>query len=149
MWDGQAAIHGTLQGTKHLVASSGSGKPSVQVAGERARLTVDALHVELVTGHLHLAFVHLIQAELVKQLRVTSNSRSTPATAELISFRVACAHRGAGTYSTGQQQTGGVGGCVVRQANGDPVLWQLVRVGSTHDHVSLNLGVGDLQRNHK
>lgn len=66
--DGQAAIHSPLQSTKHLVACGGSCKPSIQVAGECAWLTINALHVELVARHLHLAFVHFIQAKLVQQL---------------------------------------------------------------------------------
>lgn len=69
MRDGQTAIHSPLQSTKHLVACSGSGQPSIQVAGERSWLTINALHVELITGHLHLAIVHLIQAELVEELK--------------------------------------------------------------------------------
>lgn len=68
MWDGQAPVHGPFQSAEHLVARGGPGEPSVQVAGESSRLTVDALHVELVSGHLHLALVHLIQAELVQKL---------------------------------------------------------------------------------
>lgn len=69
MWDGQASIHSPLQDAEHLVACGGSGEPSIQVAGESARLTINALHVELVARHLHLAFVHLVQAKLVQQLR--------------------------------------------------------------------------------
>lgn len=69
MWDGQTTIHSALQSTKHLVACGGSCKPSIQVAGERAWLTVNALHVELIARYLHLAFVHLIQAKLVQQLK--------------------------------------------------------------------------------
>lgn len=69
VWDGQASIHSPLQSTKHLVACGGSSKPSIQVAGESAWLTINALHVKLVACHLHLAFVHLIQAKLVQQLR--------------------------------------------------------------------------------
>lgn len=68
VWDGQASVHSPLQSTEHLVACGGSGEPGVQVAGESSRFTVDALHVELVTRHLHLAFVHLIQAELGQKL---------------------------------------------------------------------------------
>lgn len=68
MWDGQASIHGSLQGTENLVACGGSSKPGIQVAGESAWLTINALHIELVARHLHLAFVHLIQAKLVQQL---------------------------------------------------------------------------------
>merc|ERR1719347_1826773 len=52
--DGEASVHSSLQSSEHLVARSGSGKPSVQVAGERAWLTVDALHVELLTIDLQL-----------------------------------------------------------------------------------------------
>lgn len=70
VWDGQASIHSSLQGTEHLVACGGSCKTSIQVAGESAWLTIDALHVELIAGHLNLAFIHLIQAKLVQQLRM-------------------------------------------------------------------------------
>lgn len=69
MWDGQASVNGSLQGTEHLVACGGSGEASVQVAGECTRLAVNALHVELITSHLHLALVHLVQAKLVQELR--------------------------------------------------------------------------------
>lgn len=70
VWDGQASIHSPLQSTKHLVACGGSSKPSIQVAGESAWLTINALHIKLVTCHLHLAFIHLVQAKLVQQLRM-------------------------------------------------------------------------------
>lgn len=69
VWDGQASIHSSLQGTEHLVACGGSSKSSIQVAGESAWLTINALHVELIPRHLDLAFIHLIQAELVQELR--------------------------------------------------------------------------------
>lgn len=69
VWDGQASIHGSLQSTEHLVACGGSGEPSIQVAGESSWLTINALHVELIPGHLHLALIHLIQAKLVQELR--------------------------------------------------------------------------------
>lgn len=69
VWDAQASIHSPLQGSEHFVACGGSSKSSVQVAGESAGLTVNALHIELITGHLHLAFVHLMQAKLVQKLR--------------------------------------------------------------------------------
>lgn len=73
VWDGQASIHSSLQSTEHLVACGGSSKPSVQVAGESARLTINALHIELIAGHLHLAFINFIQAKLVQQLRTDKN----------------------------------------------------------------------------
>ncbi|KAG7228642.1 hypothetical protein INR49_008418, partial [Caranx melampygus] len=69
VWNGQTSIHGPLQNTEHLVACGGSGKSSIQVAGESAWLTVNALNVELVTCHLHLAVIYLIQAKLVQELR--------------------------------------------------------------------------------
>lgn len=69
MWDGQASVNGSLQGTEHLVACGGSGEASVQVAGESTRLAVNALHIELITSHLHLALVHLVQAKLVQELQ--------------------------------------------------------------------------------
>lgn len=80
MRDGQAAVNGSLQGTEHLVAGGGSGEAGVQVAGESARLAVDALHVELVARYLHLALVHLVQAKLVQELQrqsdITSEGKS-------------------------------------------------------------------------
>lgn len=76
MWDGQASVNGSFQGTEHLVACGGSGKAGVQVAGESARLAVDALHVELITSHLHLALVHLVQAKLVQELRRQNDTAS-------------------------------------------------------------------------
>lgn len=68
MWDGQASINGSLQGAEHLVACGGSGQASIQVASESAGLAVNTLHVELITGDLQLALVHLVQAELVQEL---------------------------------------------------------------------------------
>lgn len=76
MRDGQASINGSLQGTENLVASGGSGEAGVQVAGESARLAVDALHVELVARHLGLALVHLVQAEFIQELRRQNNIAS-------------------------------------------------------------------------
>lgn len=76
MWDGQATINSSLHGTEHFVACGGSGKPSVQIAGESAGLTVDALHVELVARHLHLALVDLVQAKLVQKLRTQNDIMS-------------------------------------------------------------------------
>lgn len=54
-----------------------------------------------------------------------------------------------GTYSAGQQQTSAVGCCVVSQTHRDSVFGQFVRVSGTHDHVTLDLGIGDLQHNRK
>lgn len=70
VWDGQTSIHSSLQGTEHLVACGGSCKPSIQVAGESAWLTINALHIELIACHFNLAFIHLIQAKLVQQLKM-------------------------------------------------------------------------------
>lgn len=67
--NGQASVYRPLQGAKHLVPSGGSRQTCVQVTGEGAGLSVDALHVELVTRHLHLSLVHLVHAKLVQQLR--------------------------------------------------------------------------------
>lgn len=69
VWDGQASIHSSLNGTKHLVACGGSCKSSIEVAGERTWLTINALHIEFFTSHLNLAFIHLIQAKLVQELK--------------------------------------------------------------------------------
>ena len=77
VWDGQATIHSSLQGSKHLVSCCGSRKPGVQVAGESARLTIDALNIELVACHLNHAFIDLIQAKLVQQLKKQNTNMST------------------------------------------------------------------------
>lgn len=69
MRDGQSSVYGSLQGSKHFVASGGSGEASIQVAGKGAGLSINALHIELVSGDLHLALIHLIQAKFVQQLR--------------------------------------------------------------------------------
>lgn len=68
MWDGQTSVNSSLQGTEHLVACGGSGKAGVQVAGESARLAIDALNVKLITSHLQLALIHFVQAKLVQEL---------------------------------------------------------------------------------
>lgn len=67
--NGQSSINGTLKSSEDLVASGGSGEAGVQVAGEGTWLPVNTLHIELVACDLNLALVHLIQAELVQQLR--------------------------------------------------------------------------------
>lgn len=69
VWDGQASIHSSLNCTKYFVACGGSCKSSVQIAGKSTWLTINALHIEFLTGHLNLAFIHLIQAKLVQQLK--------------------------------------------------------------------------------
>lgn len=76
MWDGQSSVHRSFQRSEHFVPGGGSGEAGVQVAGERPRLAVDTLHVELLTRHLHLALVHLIQTELIQQLQRDSKDRS-------------------------------------------------------------------------
>lgn len=122
MRDGQAAINGSLQGTEHLVACGGSGEAGVQVAGESARLAVDALHIELVARHLHLALVHLVQAKLVQELRRQSDIASEGKSRQNCKKHTSSVW----TYSAGEQQTSAVGCCVVGQANRDAVLGQLV-----------------------
>ncbi len=67
--NGQPSVDRALQRSEHLVPCGGSGQARIQVAGEGARLPVDALYVELVPRHLHLALVHLVHAELLQQLR--------------------------------------------------------------------------------
>lgn len=68
--DGQSSIYGSLQGSEHFVPSGGSGKAGIQVASEGTGLSINALHIELVSGDLYLALVHLIQAKFVQQLRI-------------------------------------------------------------------------------
>lgn len=64
----QSSVYCPLQRPEHLVPRGGSGEARVQVTGEGTRLSVNALHVELLSRHLHLALVHLVHAELVQQL---------------------------------------------------------------------------------
>ena len=68
MRDGKTSIHRPLEGAEHLVSGGGAGQASVQVAGEGTGLTIYALHVELIPGHLNLALVDLVQTEFVEQL---------------------------------------------------------------------------------
>jgi len=75
VWDGEASVHGALERAEHLVSGGGAGEAGVQVAGEGAWLAVHTLHVELVAGHLHLALVHLVQAELAEQLEEEEEER--------------------------------------------------------------------------
>lgn len=67
--DGQSSVYGSLQGSEHFVSSGGSGKAGIQVAGEGTGLSISALHIKLLSGDLHLALIHLIQAKFVQQLR--------------------------------------------------------------------------------
>lgn len=50
------------------------------------------------------------------------------------------------SYPASQQQPGAVGRSVVREAYSDAIFGQLVRVGSAHNLVSFNLGIGDLDK---
>lgn len=72
MRNGQSSVYGSLKGSEYFVSSGGSGKASVQVAREGTGLVINALHVELVSGDLHLALVHLIQPKFVQQLKEKS-----------------------------------------------------------------------------
>lgn len=63
------SIHCPLQGSKHLVSSCGSGQACIEVTAECTRLSINTLHIKFVAGDLHLAFVHLIKAEFVQQLK--------------------------------------------------------------------------------
>lgn len=69
MRNGKPSVNCPLQRSEHLVPCGGSGQTCVQVTREGARLSIDALYVELVSRHLHLALVHLVHAKLVQQLR--------------------------------------------------------------------------------
>lgn len=73
--DGQSSVYGSLQGSKHFVSSGGSGKAGIQVAGEGTGLSLNALHIELLPGDLHLALVHLIQAKFVQQLEFKKKTK--------------------------------------------------------------------------
>lgn len=66
--NGETSIHRTLQGSEHLIASGGSGKSCIQVAGESSRLSINALHIKLIPGDLYLAVIHLVKAKFVQQL---------------------------------------------------------------------------------
>lgn len=47
-------------------------------------------------------------------------------------------------HPASQKQTGAVSSGVVRQSYCNAIFWQLMGVGSTHNHVSLDPGIGDL-----
>jgi len=113
VWDVQATIDGSLEGSENLGTSGGSLETNVQETLEGSWLSVDILDVELGTSGLLDSGVDTVQLELLEQ-------------------------------TTGEQQTGGIGGGVVGQTYLDSVAWQLVRVGVADAHVTLNAGVCDL-----
>lgn len=51
-----------------------------------------------------------------------------------------------GFYPAGEEQSSAVGCCVVCQPHSDAILGELMRVRGTHNHVSFDLGVGNLQQ---
>jgi hypothetical protein len=55
-----------LQSAEHAVASRGPGKPDIQQCGERP-LLLTGLHVVVLTSHLLVSGVQLIQAKLLEQ----------------------------------------------------------------------------------
>lgn len=154
MRDGQASIHRSLQGAEDLVPRGGPGQTRIQVTGEGPRLPIDALHVELLSRHLHLALVHLVHPEFVQQLRrrqtanvttVTHGTKYRKRTSRVAqrdrNFFFWCGY----SYPTCQQQPGAVRRGVVGEADSDPVFGQLVGVGRTHDLVPFDFGVGNLE----
>jgi len=70
--NGETSIHRSLQGSEYLIAGGGSSQACIQVAGESSRLSINALHIKLVTGDLHLAIIHLVKAKLVQQLEAST-----------------------------------------------------------------------------
>lgn len=113
VWDVQATIDGSLEGSEKLGTSGGSLETNVQETLEGSWLSVDILDVVLGTSGLLDSGVDAVQLELLQQ-------------------------------TSGEQETGGVGGSVVGQTNLDTVSWQLVGVGVADAHVTLDAGVGDL-----
>uniref|UniRef100_A0A0E9XCW7 Uncharacterized protein n=1 Tax=Anguilla anguilla TaxID=7936 RepID=A0A0E9XCW7_ANGAN len=65
--DGQPPVDRAFESPKHFVSGCGSGESCVQVAGESTGLVVDALHIELISSHLHLALVNFVKAKLVQK----------------------------------------------------------------------------------
>lgn len=53
------------------------------------------------------------------------------------------------SYPASQQQPGAVGCSIVSEAHSDAIFGQLVRVSSTHDMVSFNLCIGNLEERGK
>ncbi len=51
-----------------------------------------------------------------------------------------------GEHAASEQQTGGISGSVVGQPDLHSILGKLVRVGSSENVISLDLGVGNLQK---
>lgn len=74
--NGETSIHRSLQGSEHLIASGGSGKSCIQVASESSRLSINALHIKLVPGDLHLAVIYLVKAKFVQQLEESTQFSS-------------------------------------------------------------------------
>ena len=66
VWHMEAAVGGALERGEDLGAGGGARQADVQVAGERARLTVDILHVELGAVDLLGAGVDLVELELLE-----------------------------------------------------------------------------------
>jgi len=68
MWYVQAAIHCTLHSSKDPRPGRGSSKADVEVTSEGSRLSIDRLHLVLVTRHVLTATVDTIQIQLLQQL---------------------------------------------------------------------------------
>ena len=68
VWDFKTAINCALQRAKDLGTGGGTRQTDVKVAAE-CTLTLLRLDEILVTVHLQLALVHLVQLELLKGLK--------------------------------------------------------------------------------
>lgn len=66
LWDRQASIH-SFQGPKNFIVSGGSGKACIQIVGEGIRLTINALCIIFISGHLLLAFLDGVHAKHVEK----------------------------------------------------------------------------------
>jgi len=67
VWDVEATVDGTFEGTEHLVAGGGSSETGIQEASEWAWTVVAWLNVVLVAIDLLLALVELVQLHLGQQ----------------------------------------------------------------------------------
>lgn len=155
--NGETSVDCSLQRSKHLVPCCGSGQTCIQVTCEGTWLSVNVFHAEFTSRHLHLALVHLVHAKLVQQLRGwqdfniyfyinTNNDTLAWPFIKCIDVRNHEALSASGcSYPACQQQPCAVSSSIVGKADCDPIFGQFVRVSGTHNMVSFNLCIGNLQ----
>merc|ERR1712055_350456 len=76
VWDIQSAISRALEGTEDPCPCSGACEPHIQVASERAGLSVLTLYVVLITINLVIAGVDLVQFQALQQTARQQEARA-------------------------------------------------------------------------